>query len=278
MGKFLDVGKAFESKNPKLYKRIPRGIIRWIEKLIHQEAMNGFMEENINASSIEFATNAIPFFQTTVKVIDEENVPRKGRYIVVSNHPLGGLDGLTLISVIGKYRSDIKFPVNDLLMQITPMKDVFVPINKHGKNSLEYARQLNDIFASDELVLYFPAGLCSRKINGEIVDLEWKKTIITKAKQYKRDIIPVFFAGKNSDRFYNIAKWRKKLGIKANIEMVFLPDEAFRQKGNELITIFGKPISHEQFDHSKNEKEWVLWLREQVYNLKNRLQDDGKTD
>ena len=275
---FLGIDKALREKNPKLHKKIPKFFIRWVERLIHQNEMNRFVEENINASSIEFATKGIDFFGATLKVVNEENIPKTGRYIVVSNHPLGGIDGLALISAVGKYRKDIKFPVNDLLMQITPMHEVFIPVNKHGKNSQNVVQQLNDVFASDEVVLYFPAGLCSRKQNGIVQDLDWKKTVITKAKEYKRDIIPAYFEGKNSNRFYNIANWRKKLGIKANLEMIFLPDEAFRQKGKELIVIFGTSISHQQFDPTKSEKEWAEWLKKEVYSLRNELKNDGKID
>ena len=274
---FLDVDKALREKNPKLYKRIPKFLIRWIERLIHQDEMNGFLKENIDRSSIEFATKTIDFFGVKFKAIQEENIPKTGRYIVVCNHPLGGIDGMALISAVGKQRKDIKFPVNDLLMQLTPMHEVFIPVNKHGRNTQNAAQQLNDVFASDEMILYFPAGLCSRKQNGIVRDLAWKKTIIAKAKEYQRDIIPAYFEGENSNRFYNIANWRKKLGIKVNIEMIFLPDEAFRQKGKELFVIFGRSISYQQFDQTKNEKEWAEWLKNEVYELKNEL-NDGKNN
>ncbi len=275
---FLEVDRALREKNPGLYKKIPKFLIRKVERLIHQDAMNSFMDENINASSIEFATKGIDFFGATLRVEQEENIPKSGRYIIVSNHPLGGIDGLALISAIGKYREDIKFPVNDLLMQITPMHEIFIPINKHGRNSQEAAQQMNEVFASDDVILYFPAGLCSRKQNGIIRDLEWKKTIITKAKEYQRDIIPAYFEGQNSNRFYNISNWRKKLGIKINIEMIFLPDEAFKQKGKELIVIFGKPISYQKFNQSKSEKEWAEWLKEEVYRLEKEIRKDGKNN
>jgi len=174
---------------------------------------------------------------------------------------------LALISLIGKYRSDIKFPVNDLLMVLKPMHGTFIPINKHGRNNTDAAKELHDVFASNDLILYFPAGLCSRKINGKIQDLEWKKTIVQKAVAYQRDIIPVFFEGRNSERFYRIANWRKKLGIKANLEMMLLPDEMTKQKGKEFTITFGNPIPYSTFDSSKSPKEWAAWLREQAYKL-----------
>ncbi|MDL2296760.1 1-acyl-sn-glycerol-3-phosphate acyltransferase [Bacteroidales bacterium OttesenSCG-928-E04] len=265
---FINVNKAFAEKSPSLYKKIPACVIRFVEKLIHQDEMNGFMDAHIHDSSIDFATAGLDFFQVGLHVHGEENIPAAGRKIVVSNHPLGGLDGLALISVLGRYRSDIKFPVNDLLMQLTPMKEVFIPINKHGRNNINATQQLNEAFASNDLILYFPAGLCSRKINGEICDLEWKKSIITKAKEFKRDIVPAFFDGKNSNRFYNLANIRKKLKIKANLEMALLPDEAFRQKGNTINVTFGKEIPYSHFDKTKNDKEWVQWLKKKVYALK----------
>ena len=266
--KFLDVGQVFKDKNPQLYRKIPRFVIRWIERLIHQDEMNGFMDEHIHDSSIDFATYGVDFFGAKLCINQEENIPRIGRQILVSNHPLGGLDGLALVRAVGKYRSDIKFPVNDLLMQLTPMKDVFTPVNKHGRNQQYAIKELNDIFASDNLILYFPAGLCSRKQNGVICDLEWKKTVITKAKEYSRDIIPVYFDGQNSNRFYNIANLRKRLKIKINLEMILLPDESFRQKGKTVTVTFGKPISYTLFDSTKTDMEWTAWLKEQVYALK----------
>lgn len=267
---FIDVNKAFAEKSPSLHRKIPGFVIRRIEKLIHQKEMNGFMDEHIHDSSIDFATAGLDFFQVTLHVEGEENIPATGRKIVVSNHPLGGLDGLALISVLGRYRSDIKFPVNDLLMQLTPMKDVFIPINKHGRTNLNATNQFNEAFASDDLILYFPAGLCSRMTNGKVCDLEWKKSVIAKAREYERDIVPAFFDGQNSNRFYRIANLRKKLKIKANIEMALLPDEAFRQKGNVIHVVFGKEIKHQHFTQEKSDREWALWLKDKVYDLRKR--------
>ncbi|MDR3048143.1 MAG: 1-acyl-sn-glycerol-3-phosphate acyltransferase [Bacteroidales bacterium] len=268
---FISVDNLFKDKNPKLHRKIPHFVIRWIERIIHQDEVNEFMEINHNSTGLEFSNNVIKRLNLTVKVIGEENIPKAGRCLVASNHPLGGPDGIALISVIGQYRKDIKFPVNDLLMQLYPMQDIFVPINKFGRHNQNVVKELNDVFASEDAVLYFPAGICSRKQKGVIKDLEWKKTIISKAKEYQRDIVPVYFGGQNTNRFYRIANWRKRLGIKTNIEMFFLPDETFRQYGKEIFIIFGTPISCSFFDSSKNEKEWAQWLKEQVYQLKDNI-------
>lgn len=264
---YIDIAKVVENKSPNTYKKIPKFIFRWLAKIIHQKEVNDFLAVHGDENPIEFATSTIRLFDAHLDVTHEENIPKTGRYIVVSNHPLGGLDGLAYISLMGQYRSDIKFPVNDLLMYLTPMHGVFIPINKHGKQNTEAIRNLNDTFASDDLILYFPAGLCSRKRNGKICDLEWKQTIISKAKQYQRDIIPAYFDGRNSKRFYRLANIRKMLGIKFNVEMMFLPDEMFRQKEKKLSITFGKPISYTTFTQEKTNKEWAAWLKEQTYAL-----------
>jgi putative hemolysin len=179
---------------------------------------------------------------------------------------LGGLDGMALMKVVGEVRKDIVFPVNDLLMNVPNLLPLFIPINKHGSNT-QNMLIMNDTFASDKTILYFPAGLCSRKQKGKILDLEWKKTFITKARTYKRDIIPVHINGRNSDWFYNLAKWRKRLGIKANIEMLYLVDEMYKQNNKNISITFGKPISWTTFDNRFPDIIWAKKVKQHVYTL-----------
>lgn len=265
----IDVEKVVASKSPKWYGRIPEFVFRWLKRTIHQEEMNEFLAVHSDDNPLDFATNVVKMLGATLSVKNEENIPKTGRYIIVSNHPLGGLDGMCYVSLMGQYRSDIKFPVNDLLMNVKPMEGVFIPINKHGSMDRNAVNMLNETFASDDLIIYFPAGLCSRKQKGGVIrDLEWKQTIITKAKQYQRDIVPAFFDGKNSNFFYNLSRFRKKIGIKFNIEMLYLVDEMYRQKGNNLQVTFGKPISYKVFTEEKDNKEWAAWLKDQTYALR----------
>jgi putative hemolysin len=265
--KKLDVKSIIAAKNPKLLKLMPRFVIRWLERTIHQDEMNSFYVPSQTLPAIEFAQSFIQLFEPEITLINEENIPETGRYIMVSNHPLGGLDGIALISIVGRYRSDIKVPVNDLLLYVEPLRDVFVPISKVGKNSRDNIRELDAAFESDNLIIYFPAGLCSRRHNGIIRDPEWKKTIIGKARKTNRDIIPVHFVGRNSDWFYNLSNFRKKIGIKTNIEMLYLVDEMYRQYRKSFTITVGKPIPHSTFDKSKTDKEWALWLQDLVYAL-----------
>ncbi len=267
----IDLEAAVASKNKKLARYIPSFVFRWLKKLIHQDEMNVFLRDHYHQDSITFAESALrEVAQVKIEAENEEKIPREGRYIIVSNHPLGAIDGLGLIALLGRYRSDIKFPVNDLLMQLEPMHQVFLPINKHGKNQVEAIHKMNEVFAGDELVLYFPAGLCSRMQNGVIMDTVWKKSIIQKARQYKRDIIPIYFDAQNSSRFYKLALWRKRLRIPFNLEMILLPDEIYKQKGKILKVIFGDPIPYDTFDNSKTQIEWSEWLKQQTYSLKKK--------
>ncbi len=174
---------------------------------------------------------------------------------------------MVFIYELSKLYPDIKFPVNDILLNIENMSGIFLPINKHGAQGKDAARKIEEAYASDNQILYFPAGLCSRKKGGVIKDLQWHKSFITKAIQHKRDIIPAYFSGRNSDFFYNLSNIRNFLGLKANIEMLYLADEMFKQKDKEIRMIFGEPIPWQTFDKSKSPPEWAEWVKSRSYEL-----------
>lgn len=263
----IDVEKVLASKNPALAKRIPSFLINYLKKIIHQEDINDLLRENSHLRDADFVGATLKCMKTTYKVYGRENIPSSGRYFFVSNHPLGGLDGLIFINELSKYYKDIKFPVNDILMNLTNLSGLFLPVNKHGGQVKEAIKQLEDVYASDCQVLYFPAGLCSRKKRGIIKDLVWHKSFITKAVQHKRDVVPAFFSGRNSNFFYNLANIRAFLGIKGNIEMLWLPHEMFRQKGKDISLVFGKTIPWQTFDNSRSPAEWAEWVKSRSYEL-----------
>lgn len=265
----IDIRKVMADKNPKLPKLLPNFIIRYLERVIHVKELNDFIEKNNDKFGLDFVQAALDEFGVNIHVNGLENIPEKGRFLFASNHPLGGLDGMALMLVVGQKRKDVLFPVNDILMNIPNMKELFIPINKHGSNA-ENVRIIDDTFAGDKTLLYFPAGLCSRKQNNIILDLDWKKTFITKSKRHKRDIVPVYFEGKNSSFFYNLANLRTRLGIKANIEMLYLVDEMFKQRNKDIIITFGESVPYTYFDKSKTDKEWADEMKRRVYALGNR--------
>ncbi|HOX76665.1 MAG TPA: glycerol acyltransferase [Bacteroidales bacterium] len=263
--KYIDVRKIFRSKNPRLAGSIPGFIFRLLEKIIHQDGINDFMYRNRDKWGLDYAEAILDGFRVSTRVVNPPDLSH-GRYLIASNHPLGGMDGIALIHETGKLKKDLLFPVNDLLLNLPNLYELFIPVNKHGSNA-ENIRLFNDTFASDVLILYFPAGLVSRKQAGEIKDVEWKKTFLTKARQSGRDIVPVHMAGRNTEFFYNLANFRKRLGIKANIEMLFLPDELFKYQGKEIVITYGNPIPIGTFNRSKSDQEWASLLREHVYKL-----------
>ncbi len=267
----VDIEKVIASKSPKLAKWLPRWAVRALKRLIHQDELNKVLEEGKGLDAVDFATYVVDKGLEVKYNVHCDSLPDpSGRYIFVSNHPLGGLDGLIMISYLGrKYGGRIKFVVNDLLMFIKPLAPVFVPVNKVGKK-LQEKSGFNEAFASDDQILYFPAGMCSRLIKGDITDLEWKKTFVTKAIDSQRDIVPMHFSGRNSRRFYRIANIRKALGIKFNIEMCLLPDEMFKNKGAEFDIYIGEPIPYTSLTEERSHKEWCEIIREKAYATRNR--------
>jgi 1-acyl-sn-glycerol-3-phosphate acyltransferase len=197
-----------------------------------------------------------------------ENIPLNGRYLIASNHPLGGFDGIILMAVIGTRFGDVRAMVNDILMNIENLKPIFLPINKHGSHGKESAKAMDDALMQNMPILTFPAGLCSRKIDGQIMDLEWKKNFIVKTIAFQRDIVPVHFFGRNSGFFYNLANFRKRIGLKINIEMFYLVNELYKHRNGKFSVVFGKPISYMRFDKSLTPLEWAEAVKKHVYRLK----------
>ena len=266
--KFIDLEKIIASKNPSLLKWIPKFVLNYLKRLLHLNQINNSIYVHRDKFGRDFAEAILNDFQVKIVVEGVENIPADNRLLVIANHPLGGIDGMALISEIGKIRPDIQFPVNDLLLHLPGLRPVFVPINKYGNNK-DNLNVLENAFASENTLLYFPAGLCSRKQKGEILDLEWKTTFLKKATQYKRDILPIRVDAKNTNRFYNLSNFRKRIGIKANIELILLPDEMYRQNGKTIRLIIGKPIPYQVFDKSKKITEWAGLLKQHTYHLSN---------
>lgn len=267
--KQIDIRKVLAQKAPSVSRKIPGCIVDYLIRVVHQDELNDILDRYKDKEGVAFMRELVDYFDLTLDLAGKENIPAGGRFIFASNHPLGGLDGICLSAVVGdRYQGNIKYPVNDLLLYIPNLRSIFVPINKHGAQGKDNARILEEAFASDNQIVTFPAGLCSRKIGGKIQDPEWKKSFIQKAVEYKRDVVPVYFDGRNSNFFYNLAKIRRALGIKMNYEMIYLPDEMFRCKHKTFRIYFGKPIPWQTFDNSKKPSEWAGWVRDMVYKLK----------
>ena len=253
-------------KNKRLANRIPGFVYGWLNRLLHIREVNEIIFKYGNTKGIEFVTSSLSYFNVSFDFQGTENLPKEGRFIFASNHPLGGFDGLILINGVNKFLGSSLFLVRDELTKIPQLKDLFIPVNKYGNQRSSIA-QINDAYDSENQILIFPAGLASRKKRGIISDLEWHKHFIQKSVEHKRDVIPVFMSGRNSRFFYWFSNFRQFIGMKFNIEMLLLPDEMFRQRGKNFTITFGKPIPWQTFDHSKTPTEWAEEVKKKVYSL-----------
>ncbi len=263
----IDVDQVLRARLPRHYRYIPRFVVRWLERIICQEKLNAILVKMAGKNSVDAATAALDEMGITIESSGLERLP-EGRFMFVSNHPLGGLDGLALISLLGnRYDRKIKFMVNDLLMAVEPLRGVFLPVNKYGRQSRSSAAQIEEALAGDEQFITFPAGLCSRmQPDGTIADLPWQKAAVVHAVNYKRDIVPIYFDAVNSRFFYRFAKWRKRLGLKFNIELIFLPKEMIKKSGSTLRAVIGDPIPWDTLDDAHPKQE-AARLREIVINM-----------
>ena len=269
----IDIQKVISSKSETLAKYAPNFLINMLKRLIHQDEINTVLEKSQGLDAMGFVSVALDELNVKCNITytNKESIKKDERYIFVSNHPLGGLDGMVLISEIGSLMGNIFFVVNDFLMHIKPLEPIFVPVNKVGKMGKEYTEKFEKAYSSDSQILYFPAGLCSRLIDGKIVDLEWRNSYIKQAVRYNRKIVPVYFSGRNSKFFYRLAKLRKFLGIKFNIEMCFLPDEMFKQKNATFEVGIGEPFQIPQYSRVKELDAINREIREKAYSLRNHI-------
>lgn len=263
----IDLDSIVRQRAGKYAGLVPQWMINLLKRIIHQEFINIYLRKG--DEGVAFCKGTIDYLGVEVKVEGRENLPCDGRYYTfVSNHPLGAIDGVTLGWVVGEqYDGKIKYLVNDLLMNLKGLAPLCVPINKIGKQVRNFPAMVEAAFTGENHVVMFPAGLCSRRMkDGSIHDLAWTKTFVTKSVQHQRDVVPVHFVGQNSDRFYNVAKWCKRLHL-PNFAMILLPDEMYQSRGKKYTVRIGKPIPWQTFDKQKNALQWAQWVEDRVYEL-----------
>jgi len=263
----FDIKTLFYEKSQRVARLMPGFIYAYLKRILHQDFINDYLERHGDKMGIDFMEAAYQEFNVDMKIQGEDNLPESGRFLFVANHPLGGFDGNMLIYIIRKHYPRVVFLVNDILMNLKNMDEFFIPINKYGGQSRESVKQLDEAYRSDMQIISFPSGMVSRKLKGKIQDLAWQKNFIIKAKQYQRDVIPVHVNGRNSNFFYRLANIRKILGIKWNLEMLYLIDETYKHQNKTFTFTIGKPIPYSDFDRRFTPIEWAAKVREVVYNL-----------
>ena len=265
--KEIDVYKVLEGKNPKLARRVPRFVVDYLRRTIHEREVNEILARFGDLEGIAFVRAALGYMNVRYHSVGMERLNPEGRYVFASNHPFGGMDGLMLADEVARYFGDVRVVVNDLLMYLGPLRGLFVPVNKHGRQDAGSVEAFNNAFASDVPIVTFPAGLCSRRRRGVVRDLEWKPNFVKKAAAYGRDVVPVYFNGRLSDFFYRLSNLRTVLGIKANIEMLYLADEMFRQAGSDFEMIIGRPIPSASLLEGRTPGQAADYVRRAVYAL-----------
>ena len=269
--KTIDIKEILKGKMGSKAKFVPAPLVKWLERIVHQDEVNDFLWQNRDKVGVEWLESCLRYLDTTLDIVGKENLPPKddGRlYTFVSNHPLGGQDGVAIGAIVGRhYDGHFKYLVNDLLMNLPGLAPLCVPINKTGQQSRSFPAMVEAVFRGDNHIVMFPAGICSRRIDGQIHDLPWKKTFITKSVETHRDVVPIHFGGRNSHFFYNLANLCKRLGIKFNIAMLYLADEMYKNRHKTFRVAIGKPIPWQTFDKSKTPMEWAKYVQDIVYKL-----------
>jgi len=269
--KTLDIEEILRSKMGKKARWVPRPLVSWLKHIAHEDFLNKFIWDARDLTGTPWLVDCLKYLEVKIEVEGLENLPDKndGRnYTFVSNHPLGGIDGVAIGSVIGQHYDDrFRYLVNDLLMNLPGLAPLCIPINTTTKKSRSFPQIVEEGFKGDHHILMFPAGLCSRRRNGVIHDLPWKKTFITKSVETQRDVVPLYFEGRNSNFFYRLSNISDRYVKKINIAMLFLVDEMYKNRGQTFRIKIGKPIPWQTFDHTKTAAEWAQVVEDEVYKL-----------
>ena len=273
----VDVDKVLADKNPGLARLLPRFVKAYLKKIVHQDEVNYVLRSFSHQPPVGFVRSTLDYMEITHRAVGLERLSLDGRYLFASNHPFGGMDGMMLADKLIDRFGDVRVVVNDLLMHVEPLRPLWIPVNKHGAQNAACARRFDEALFGELPILTFPAGLCSRRIDGRIADPEWKTSFLKKAYASQRQIVPVFVEGRLSDFFYNVDRFRKALGIRFNIEMLWLPDEMFSQKGKHFRIAVGDPIPVAELQHCGSLREQTEEVRKKTYFLENKLAGGAKT-
>ena len=267
----IDLDKVIRDKMGEKARFVPRFLINYLKRIIHQDELNVYLKDEGEKQGIPWLWDCVRFLDMNLNVVGRENLPpatEARRYTFVSNHPLGGQDGVALGAVLGEhFEGHVKYLVNDLLMNLHGLAPLCIPINKTGLQSRNFPAMVEAGFHSDDAIIMFPAGLCSRKNKGVVRDLAWQKTFVTKSVETLRDVIPIHFSGSNSERFYRLANICKSLHLKVNIAMLYLVDEMMKNRHKTFTITIGKPIPWQTFDKTRKPAEWAEYVQNIVYNL-----------
>ena len=219
------------ARYPKLLRRLLLLTLQW---LICERRINRFLSQHAMTRDFDFVDQVFQLVQTdcTVRHSDLENIPARGRVIIVANHPLGGLDGLALLRLVSSVRRDVRIVVNELLLNITQLNNLFLPVDAMGGETRKAdISRILDALNNDEAVIIFPSGEVSRAGPKGIRDRKWLPGFIQLAKTAYAPVLPVHIKARNSNLFYVVSR------ISRPLSMLMLPREMLGFGGQMKFTI-----------------------------------------
>jgi putative hemolysin len=263
----LSVRQIIRAKSPRVESAIPDFVIRKMEQLLCVDKINELLHLGQGMEPLDF----VEFVLRRLKISYEGmwvSRLRQSRLVFASNHPFGGVDGMMLGHCIGRRFGDVRIGVNDVLMSLAPLRSIFLPINKFGRQGSTSPREFDRLFGGDIPIVTFPAGICSRRRGGVVRDEAWHAGFIKRAVMAQRDVVPVYIDGELSKRFYRLANLRRRLGIGFNVEMLRLPSELFAQQGRHYKMVFGEPIAWEILAMESSPRKQAQIVREEMERLR----------
>ncbi len=264
----LDIEHILRNQENKIVRNLPKFIINRIKKSFHEVEINEILKKIHDKYGLEFVNGVVENLNYKVIGYNQELLPEKGKYIFAGNHPFGGADFGASIYILSKKYNKIKLVANEMFLHVENAKEIFLPVSILKSNEKGKMDNIDKSLSDDDThLLIFPAGKVARKHKGKIDDGLWHRSFIRNAILFKRDIIPFFVAGENSNKFYRWARIRKFFGIKANLEFFLLPGEVFKKRNASIQIVFGEPIPFTTFDDSKTHLEWAQEVKKNVYEL-----------
>jgi putative hemolysin len=264
----LDLGEIIKQKSPETIERMhpyfSTLFIKIIEKIVKLDEINKFLEKS-NQTDFDFIDELFEYvdFSYSVSSKDKKNIPSQGKLICVSNHPLGALDGLALLSVIGEVRQDVKIVANDILMNLDNLEDLFLAYNVFSQSAQkENIKNIVSALERDEAVIFFPAAEVSRFSHRGIRDSKWHNGALRFAQKYNCPILPIHIKGRNSIPFYIMSL------INRSLSTLMLPRQIFSKRRRKISIQIGSPISGDVISQKiVNLKEMNKLLKKHVYRL-----------
>lgn len=238
----LNIEHTLGERYPKLFRDRPllsRPFVATLRLLFHESEVNRFLDDNADLTGFDFLEQVLEHFNFSYSVSnrDRDNIPASGRVVIVANHPLGALDALALIQLISEIRKDVVVVANELLSNIHPLKDLFLPVdNLDGASRKDQIRAIQEALSEEKAVIFFPAGEVSRLRPNGIRDGRWNSGFLRFAKRSNAPVLPVHIKARNSSLFYGVSALYKPLSA------LLLVQEMFMQKANTIGIRIGAAI------------------------------------